>query len=168
MDGRTLVTILLISAICFSCGTLKKRKTIDAVSESARVERVSSSVSSEKTKTEDKSVETEKVSEKGSNVSITERDIYFDDEGRITRISEVVKEVSNRESESDKRKEMDLTSVAEFNSDVSESEASESSRESVKKNTDIDRESSPIQKYVGIGALFVLVAIGIILFLKLR
>ena len=151
-----------------SCGSLKKRTSIDTVTGNARVERISSSVSDEKTEVDDKSVETERVSEKGSNISITERDIYFDEEGRVTRISEVVKDVSNRESESDRRKEFDVTYSAEGGSSVSESEMSESSYESVIKNTDIDRESSPIQKYVGVGALFVLVVIGIILFMKLR
>lgn len=168
MGRRTFVTILLVSATCFSCGTLKKRTSIDTVTGNARVERISSSVSDEKTEVDDKSVETERVYEKGSNVSITERDIYFDEDGRVTRISEVVKDVSNRESESDRRKEFDVTYSAEGSSSVSESEMSESSYESVIKNTDIDRESSPIQKYVGFGAMFILVAIGIILFLKLR
>lgn len=167
MERRTLI-LLLIFVVLSSCGSFRRTKNLNISTDSERVEHVSSSVSDSKVKVDTKSTETEKVSEIEGNTKNTIRDIFFDEEGRVTKISEVIQEISSRERSEDKTKGVDIA-LEEAKSQVMTEEGVSETKSSVKvKTTDTEREESVISNYIGGGILLLFVAVAVILWVRSR
>lgn len=161
------IMIVLLATLC-GCGALKRTKNIDRVKKSAEISVKQESVSDSKVKVEDKSIKEEKVSEKRSEDVITEREIFFDDSGRVSYIKEKVIESRKRDMEREKRDSMDRKEDSSTSDRLSSESRSESKVDSLKKETHLEQPENKVWSFVGWGLFIVFAAVALVVFIRFR
>lgn len=166
MASRTL--IIAVALLFCSCGALKKTKNIDRIKKSAEIEVKLDVVSDSNVKVEDSSVKEEKVTDRSSEDVITEREIFFDDSGRVSYIKEKVIESRKRDMERESRDSLNSREDSKTSERLSLESRTKTKVDSLKKDIRIDRPENTVFKYIGYGVFIVFAAIALVVFIRFR
>lgn len=166
MASRTL--IIAVALLFCSCGALKKTKNIDRIKKSAEIEVKLDVVSDSNVKVEDSSVKEEKVAERSSEDVITEREIFFDDSGRVSYIKEKVIESRKRDKEKESKERADRKEDSKTSNKSSMEGKVETKTDSLNRDVHLEQPENKVWSFIGWGLFAVFAAVALVVFIRFR